>query len=277
MWGQPGDFMTASTDFAASSASAAPQRQAGALIVGHGPHKVIALHGWFGSADGWGPFVDSLNREAFTFAFMDYRGYGSRLAEAGSYTMAEISADALALADALGWAEFSLIGHSMGGMAIQRVLADAPQRVRKLVGITPVAASGVPFDEAGWAWFSSAAANPEVRRGIIDFTTGSRLTGVWLDAMVRHSLATSTPESFAEHLVAWAKTDFAAEIAGRHSLPVLALPGANDPALGEAATRATWALHYPQAQIEVIANAGHYPMFETPVDLATRIERFLAA
>jgi pimeloyl-ACP methyl ester carboxylesterase len=29
------------------------------------------------------------------------------------------------------------------------------------------------------------------------------------------------------------------------------------------------------AELTVLANAGHYPMFETPVDLATAIEEFL--
>src|SRR4051794_38129334 len=52
--------------------------------------------------------------------------------ETGDYSMAEISADALALADELGWETFDLIGHSMGGMAVQRVLADAPDRVRRV-------------------------------------------------------------------------------------------------------------------------------------------------
>ena len=46
--------------------------------------------------------------------------------------------------------------------------------------------------------------------------------------------------------------------------------------LGEATVRQTWEPHFPQCEIHVMANAGHYPMFETPVQLATVIERFLA-
>ena len=59
-------------------------------------------------------------------------------------------------------------------------------------------------------------------------------------------------------------------------LTVLVLPGEHDPALGEAACRATWMQHYPNAQLEVVRNAGHYPMDETPIILAATIEKFLA-
>ena len=245
-------------------------------IIGSGPHKVLCLHGWFGSSAGWGPWAEVLDTDRFTWAFMDYRGYGARREEEGAYTMAEISADAIAAADALDWPSFSMVGHSMGAMAMQRVMLDAPGRVRKLVAVTPVAASGVPFDEQTWAFFSSAAQSAEARRGIIDITTGKRLTSTWLTQMVRHSVATSVPEAFGAYLVAWAKTDFSAEL-GRPELPLLALVGEHDPALGEAPTRATYLASYPNAQLEVIANAGHYPMFETPLALAASIERFLAA
>jgi pimeloyl-ACP methyl ester carboxylesterase len=40
--------------------------------------------------------------------------------------------------------------------------------------------------------------------------------------------------------------------------------------------RQTWLAYFPGAELEVMANGGHYPMFETPVALATSIEEFLA-
>jgi pimeloyl-ACP methyl ester carboxylesterase len=244
------------------------------LLVGRGPRHVLCLHGWFGSSKGWGPLVDNLDREAFTYAFLDYRGYGTRKNERGEWSMVEIARDALDVVDGLGWHEFFVVGHSMGGMAMQRILADAPSRVRKLVGISPVPAGGVPFDPPTYAFFESAAESRDARREILDLTTGKRLTKTFLDALVEHSLANSTKEAFAGYLPAWAKTDFVAEIRGKET-PVLVIVGEHDAALGPDVMKATFLQHYPNATLEVMANAGHYAMFETPVALATSIERFL--
>jgi pimeloyl-ACP methyl ester carboxylesterase len=134
------------------------------------------LHGWFGSALGWGHLPEYLNTTDFSYVFTDLRGYGSRKGEAGQYTMAEAAADAIGLADALGWERFSLIGHSMSGVAIQHVLLQAPARVRRIVGVAPIPASGLPLGEAEWALFSGAAASSDNRAVIVNFSTGSRLT-----------------------------------------------------------------------------------------------------
>jgi pimeloyl-ACP methyl ester carboxylesterase len=244
-------------------------------LIGTGPIRVIALHGWFGSSHAWGPFADVLDRDRFTYAFLDYRGYGKRIDETGSYTIAEIAHDTLQLADELGWARFNLIGHSMGGSAIQRVLADAPQRVERLVAITPVPASGVLFDGPTWQFFSSAASDAGVRQAIIDNTTGQRLSRHWLASMAATSCAHSTRDAFAAYLTAWAKTDFSEEIIG-NPVPVQVIVGEHDPALTAELMRETYLKWYPNATLETMPNAGHYPMNETPVALATAIERFLA-
>jgi pimeloyl-ACP methyl ester carboxylesterase len=233
------------------------------------------LHGWFGSSAAWRSLQPHLDGARFRYVFPDYRGYGTRVAESGTHTLEEAAGDVLALADDLGFDRFSLVGHSMGGAVMQRVLADAPDRVRALVGISPVPASGVPFDEDGWALFSGAAAEAGNRRAIIDFTTGNRLTGVWLDAMVQHSLDNSDPQAFGNYLVAWAKTDFHPEIRG-NEVPIKVIVGEHDPALGESTMRATFQQWYPNCELDTLRNAGHYAIDETPVALATSIETFLA-
>ena len=246
------------------------------VAIGTGPRKVLALHGWFGNAENWGPFVDVLDGSRFTYVFMDCRGYGGSRHLAGRFTLDEIAGDALAIADDLGWRQFSLIGHSMGGAAIQHVLAQAPERVQALVGITPVPASGVPFDAQAWQLFSAAATDPQARRAILDFSTGQRLSATWLDAMVARSLQGSLPEAFAAYLPSWARSDISERVRGAQ-LPVKVLAGEHDAGLGEAFLRQTWLELYPHAEIETMRNAGHYPMEETPVALATSIERFLLA
>lgn len=243
-------------------------------IIGEGAHKVLALHGWFGDHTTFRPLSDALSPKEFTYAAIAYRGYGLSRQMKGQYTMAEIAKDALLLADELGWSSFSLVGHSMGGMAVQRILADAPKRVRKIVAITPVPASGVPFDDAGWGLFSGAAESLDNRRAILDFTTGSRLSKTWIDGMARYSDETASREAFAAYLLAWAKTDFHAEIQG-NPVPIKVIAGANDPALSAEVMKATYLAYYPNAVLEVMPNAGHYPMNETPVALATSIESFL--
>jgi pimeloyl-ACP methyl ester carboxylesterase len=242
--------------------------------LGGGDHRVLVLPGWFGDETSLQPMQDALSPGEFAYAVMAYRGYGASRQQRGEYTMAEISADALDLADALEWDTFSLIGHSMGGMAAQRVLADAPQRVRRIVAVTPVPASGVPFDPETWMLFDGAAKSLDNRRAIIDFSTGGRLSRSWIDRIARHSAESATVEAFSGYLQSWAKTDFSAAIKG-NPVPIKVIIGAHDQALTAEIMQATYLASYPNAELEVMANAGHYPMNETPVALATSIEAFL--
>jgi len=245
------------------------------VSIGSGDHHVLAVHGWFGSARGWGSLPEFLDRSTYTYAFMDLRGYGGRKQVAGEFTMEEAAADAITLADELGWDRFSVIGHSMGAKVAHQVLLQAPDRVEKLVGLNPVPASAVSMDEQTWQLFSGAAGNAGHRAAIIDFTTGSKLTATFINHVVRHSLENSNEAAFAAYLQAWAKSDFSGKVQADTSTPVKLIVGVNDPGLSADVMEQTWLVFFPEAEMTILPDAGHYPMFESPVSLATSIEEFL--
>lgn len=247
----------------------------GYVTFGRGPKKVVALHGWFGDHTTFDAMRSALSPHEFTYVFPAYRGYGLSKDIPGDYTISEIAGDVIQIADKLDWFNFDLIGHSMGGMAVQRVLADAPGRIRKIVAIAPVPASGVPLPPDQVALFAGAAKNRDARRAIIDLSTGNRLSRSWLDQMVNHSFDCSTIEAFATYFQAWSKTSFVDAIKD-NGVPIHVIVGANDPSLNADVMKATYLSWYPNASLEVTENAGHYPMNETPVALATSIERFLS-
>ncbi|MDC7339752.1 alpha/beta hydrolase [Streptomyces lydicus] len=242
---------------------------------GTGPHKVVAVHGWFADRSAFDPVLPDLDRDAFAYALVDLRGYGEAKDAPGAYTTAEGADDVLALADRLGWDRFSVVGHSMGGSVAQRVLAAAPHRVRRLVGV-----SRCPPPAAAAAGAVGAVllrgAHPDSRRTIIDVTTGGRRPAAWLDRMVRRSLERSDPKAFRAWLDSWATEGFAAQIEGA-AVPALAVTGALDPALSAELMRQTWLRWYADSELVELPSAGHYAMDESPLELIRAVEDFLRA
>ena len=241
--------------------------------VGQGLHFVLVLHGWFGDAHAFEPIEPWLSRGHFSYIFMDCRGYGGMWDAAGHYSIDEVAHDALALADALRIDTFSVAGHSMGGMAIERMAVLAPQRVRAMLAIAPVPCGGIAYDAPTRRMLEDAAHTPANRRAIIDRSTGGRLPAAWLDWKVGYSVEHSTPDAFAAYLPAWADTDFSNEITGEHRLKVLI--GGHDPTFNRSLMERTYLRRYRQATLEVLEDAGHYPMNETPLALVAAMESFL--
>jgi esterase len=246
----------------------------GYLQVGSGPRKVLVLSGWFGSSADWSSMVDALDPDAFTFVFFDYRGYARSMQLEGEFTFEEVTRDVMRLVDHFGWERFSLIGHSMGGMAMQRVLLAMPGRVERMIAIAAVPACGVRMDEQRLAMFRKAIADIETRQVILNTSTGNRLTATWIERMARQSWATSTQKGFAGYLREWTAQDFSGQVLGNPT-PVKVIVGANDPSLTAAAMEATWLSWYPDAVLETLPNAGHYPMHEVPLALAASVQSFL--
>lgn len=248
----------------------------GHTTIGSGKEKVLVLQGWFGDYSVWEPTFSSLDKDTFTYEFMDYRGYGKSKDITGDYSMAEIADDAISLINNLGYKNFHVVGHSMGGMAMQRVILDIDDRsrVKSAVGVDPVPACGGQLDEQTWALFEGAIKNDENRYNILDFTTGNRNSAQWLNHMVASSHTSTIENAYAGYLNAWAKENFAEEAKGLET-PTLVCIGEHDLAFTKEAMEATYLAWLPNSQLEIIANAGHYPMQEAPVNLVTVMERFL--
>ncbi|MBI4907249.1 MAG: alpha/beta hydrolase [Acidobacteria bacterium] len=232
------------------------------------------MHNWMATHRSFQPIWPILDQERFSYAFMDHRGYGLSRQIEGKYTAQEAASDGLRLAGELGWERFHVMGHSMSGMVAQRLAVDAPARLKSLIAVTPVPASGVRLDADGYAMFSSAVGNDEQWKTIANMITGNRLTDRWHESSLREFREQVDPKAAAGFLRMWSCTDFHRDVKNS-AVPVLAIAGRHDfAAFSPDAISATLGEWFPNFTMRVFEGSGHHPMAEEPIHFTTVAERF---
>lgn len=159
----------------------------------------------------------------------DVRGHGASEAPAGDYNIAMLAGDALALADKFGIERFAFCGLSLGGMIGQWLVANAPQRVTRLVLANTSARFPAPdlmearrraALETGMASFANAA----LQRGLLSESLAANYPWV---ASIRNVLLATDPVGYAGCCAAIRDMDQIDLLAGIH-VPVLVIGSDRD-------------------------------------------------
>ena len=134
--------------------------------------SLVFVHGYLGGGLQWADQVEIFS-EHFRVITPDLPGFGENHAMTTPETIRELAQYVLDELDQLEVDRFHLVGHSMGGMIVQEMVALAPARVDKLVlyGTGPVGIMPGRFETID-----------ESRRGVKEKgveETGRRIAATW--------------------------------------------------------------------------------------------------
>jgi pimeloyl-ACP methyl ester carboxylesterase len=242
---------------------------------GTGSNIVLALHGWHGGRWSFEPLLSSLDLEKFTWICPEYRGYGQSSNLRGQFTMAEAAADCIEILISEGIEHCYLLGHSMGAKVAQLIALDGRIVIDGLLAVTPVPASGVPFDPPTFDMFAESTRSIDGVKSVLDNATAGRLGEAWLRRQAELTWANSGHEVLLAYFKDWASDDFSDRVKGL-SVRTLAIIGQLDQAISEPVMKFTYLDWLPNCTLETVEGAGHYLMDEAPLRLGAIIERFLS-
>ncbi len=111
-------------------------------VLGDGP-AVLMLHGIGGGHLSFAPQVETLASSGYRAVAWDMPGYGHS-PPIEPYNFKGLAESCVRLIEALQCGQVTLVGHSMGGMVAQEVVARRPELVSKLVLCGTTASFGKP-------------------------------------------------------------------------------------------------------------------------------------
>jgi pimeloyl-ACP methyl ester carboxylesterase len=111
-----------------------------------GEIPLVLLHGNMSSSIHWDVVFEEMD-EQFSLYAMDLRGFGDSSYETACDSIADFAEDVPLFADAMGLDDFHLWGWSAGAAVAMQTAADVPERVRRLVLMSPPSTQGLPVYE----------------------------------------------------------------------------------------------------------------------------------
>ena len=249
---------------------------------GQGERTVVLLHGIGGGREAWGDAISgtgaALAQAGYTAIAPDLPGYGDSLSRA-PFGMAGLAAAVVALIDKLGAKRCALVGHSMGGMVAQELMANAADRIQALV----LSGTSSAFGKAGGAWqaefLAQRLAPLDAGRGMArlapGLVAGMASPNAPHDAVARAAvLMSAVPEATyrraLQAIVGFDRRELLADL----RLPVLCLAGEHD-RNAPAAMMQQMASRIAGCEFVCLPGTGHLANMESPALFNSALIDFL--
>lgn len=237
---------------------------------------VALTHGVMLDRRTFAPQIPALVTAGYRVLTWDIRGHGLSQPQGAELTIEVVAEDLLAVLDDLDAGQAALVGQSFGGMVVQRLLADHPERVSAAVMIgTPALGDRpgpvmrvlqrlrIPFARV-WPY-------PSIRSMFVTMVTKQPQVRRYVDE------ASAIPSKGTFLAVSQAAMDgyLGDADAPTHGVPVLLAQGEREER-GVARALRAWAEHEPTARHAVIPDAGHLVNMDNPAGFNDALTGFLA-
>jgi pimeloyl-ACP methyl ester carboxylesterase len=249
---------------------------------------VIALHGFPQTSASWAQVAPVLTGAGYRVLAPDQRGYspGARPQAVSSYTLDHLGADVLALADAAGAEQFSLLGHDWGAIVAWTLAGTRPDRVRTLTAVSVPHPSAAVRALAGTqllrSWYIAAFQVPGLPERLLRAQGGRRLRSF----LARSGAPDPEPavRLFADPRAATATLNWyralrlpATVQAGLTRVPTLYVWSDGDTALGRRGAEGTERFVRAPYRFVVLEGVSHWVPEERPVELGELVVDHLLA
>jgi non-heme chloroperoxidase len=240
-----------------------------------GPESAPALLFLHGYTDSWhsGELLIPHLRDQFRIFALDQRGHGETGAGFSGYALNDFAADALAFIRKVIAQPVTLVGHSLGSLVAQRIAAQEPDLVTRLVliGSTDKAGGNPALDDLRSALDDLGETIPyEFARAFQESTVIKPIDPAQLETFIQESLRL-TPEVWRKVAETLSLDDEV--VADRISTPTLILWGDRDGIFDLKAQGLLESL-LKRGELTVYNEIGHAPNWEIPETVARDILAF---
>jgi pimeloyl-ACP methyl ester carboxylesterase len=255
------------------------------IEAGEGP-PIVLSHGVLLSVRTWFHQLDELPRDGFRVVAFDHRGHGASVAGDTGHSIENLAADVRTVLEQLDVRDAVLVGHSMGGVAVQAFAIHHPdvarERVRGLVLLSTIAKTPLSgaigrlerpiermFEHLPDSTKLFDARNFGFVLSRVGFGKKARPSHVEL---VRRMLRDTPDDTRRLAIHALVGLDLTPDLP-KIDLPTLVIGGTADVLTPPAESRRMASL-IPGARLELIPGGGHMLMFEEPEKINALLRDF---